>query len=83
MWEITNRTAYAANRSWVRDKAGVHLWLVAVKATFDLHQNGKVSLADEQAPALLAPEFWGDPGSTSLRAEADVVPTKPATDILV
>ena len=36
MWMLDNHTPYAAERSWTRDARGVHLWIVAVRATFDL-----------------------------------------------
>jgi hypothetical protein len=83
MWALENRTPYAADRNWVRDKEGVHHWLVAVKATFDVGPAGKLTLADEQAPPLLAPEFRGDPGKTSLRMDSDLLAIKPGTDVLV
>ncbi|MDM0112268.1 DUF2169 domain-containing protein [Variovorax sp. J22R133] len=83
MWAINNRTAYQAGNSWTRDKDGVHVWLVAVKASFDILSDGRVQLADEQLPALLAPEYHGEPGASSLRYDADLVAPKPTTDILV
>ena len=60
MWALTNETAYAADRNWIRDKQGVHHWLVAVKATFGIGPAGRLKLADEQLPPLLAPEYRGD-----------------------
>jgi hypothetical protein len=83
MWAIVNRTRYAVGKSWARDKNGAHEWLVAVRATFDLAPNGHLALAAEQSPALLSPEYWGDPATTSVRYETDVVPPKPTTDVLV
>ena len=83
MWALQNRTPYAADRNWVRDKEGVHHWLVAVKATFDVGPAGKLTLSDEQAPPLLAPEFRGDPDKTSLRMDSDLLAIKPGTDVLV
>ncbi len=83
MWAVTNRTPYAAERTWVRDRDGRHRWLVAVKATFDLGADGKVKLAEKQIPPLPVPEYHGDPASSSLRCEADLVPDKPTTDVLV
>lgn len=50
MWALNNRTAYAAERTWVRDKTGTHHWIVCVKASFDLTDDGALSLADEQPP---------------------------------
>jgi hypothetical protein len=83
MWALKNQTAYAAERNWIRDKQGVHHWLVAVKATFDIGKTGPLSLADEQPPPLRAPEFRGDPAKTSLRADSDLQAIKPGTDILL
>ena len=73
MWALDNRTAYAAERNWIRDKNGVHHWLVAVKATFDVGPGGQLKLADEQPPPLLEPEYRGEPGSSSLRLRPEVI----------
>lgn len=83
MWAIDNRTPFAADRTWVRDKTGMHHWIVAVKATFSVGPDGALSLADEQLPPLLAPEHFGDPATSSVRYEADLGLMKPATDVLV
>lgn len=83
VWSTINRTAYATESSWGRDKHGVHEWLVAVRATFDIQSDGRVSLADEQPPPLLAAEHSGNDGVSSLRYEADVVGPKPTTDVLL
>jgi hypothetical protein len=83
MWAINNETPYAAERTWVRDKIGAHHWVVAVKATFDIRIDGRIQLADEQIPCLLAPEYFGEAGASSLRHDTDVVPPKPTTDILM
>jgi hypothetical protein len=83
MWMLDNRTPYAAGGNWTRDKAGVHHWLVAVKATFDVATGGKLTLADEQPPPVLAPEYRGDPANTSLLLDSDLLAPKPGTDILL
>jgi hypothetical protein len=83
MWSLDNRTVFAADRNWIRDKNGAHHWLVAVRATFDIGPEGRISLADAQTPPLSQPEFRGDPGSSSLRVDADLVAWKPATDVVV
>ncbi len=81
MWALKNRTPYAAERTWVRDRSGAHHWIVAVKATFDLGGDGALALADEQLPPLRLPEHFGDPASSSLRQDADLGPLKPTTDV--
>ena len=83
MWALKNRTAYAAERNWTRDKDGIHWWLVAVKATFDLAPGGRLVLADEQPAPVLMPEYFGEPGQSSLRHDSDLLAMKPGTDVLV
>src|SRR4051794_10326106 len=83
MWMLDNKTPYAAERTWTRDKNGAHHWLVAVKATFDIGADGRVPLAPEQAPPLLAPEYWGDLAKSALRLDGDLLAAKPGTDVLL
>lgn len=83
MWTIANRTPFATERSWTRDKDGNHLWLVTIKASFDLDDAGRLRASDEQPPPLLEPVYRGEPGRSSLLYEADVVAAKPETDVLI
>jgi hypothetical protein len=83
MWALDNRTPYSAERNWIRDKDGRHHWLVAVKASFDVSADGRVSLADEQTPPALAPEYTGAPGQSSLRWDSDLLFAKKCSDVVV
>jgi hypothetical protein len=83
MWALKNNTPFAAERNWTRDKDGAHVWIVAVKATFDIAPNGALKLADEQIPPVLAPEHHGDPGKASLKYESDLLAVKPGTDVVL
>jgi hypothetical protein len=83
MWLLANKTPYAAERNWTRDKDGVHWWLIAVRATFDIDPSGKLTLADEQLAPVLVPEHYGEPGASSLRYDSDLLARKPGTDVLV
>jgi len=83
MWAIVNKTPYKAGKAWARDKNGVHEWLVAVKGTFDIQSDGSLQVADEQLEPLLAPEYNFEEGVSSIRYDADVVSTKPTTDIII
>lgn len=83
MWALDNKTPYAAERTWVRDKDGKHHWIVVVKATFEFTFEGKLRLADDQLPALHEPEYFGEPGQSSLRYDADLVAMKPGTDVIL
>lgn len=82
MWQVDNRTPFAAERAWVRDREGAEIWLVAVKCTFDIRADGSTAVSKEQAPVLRVPEYHGEPGKSSLKYEADLVRTKKTTDVL-
>jgi hypothetical protein len=83
MWQIDNRTPFAAERGWVRDRDGAEIWLVALKCTFDIHPDGTLEVSKEQPPVLRAPEYHGEPGKSSVKFESDLVLTKCTTDIFV
>lgn len=83
MWQLTNRTPFAAERTWVRDRDGAEIWLVAVKATFDIDADGGTRVAEQQPPVTLIPAHHGKPGQSSLRYESDLQRTKTTTDIVV
>lgn len=82
MWLVTNRTPFAADYAWVLDKAGNKIWLVVVKATFNIQPDGSCRLAGNE-PVLQIAQPYGEFGQSSLRYEADLFGVKPTTDILV
>jgi hypothetical protein len=83
MWSIVNHTPYAAEGGWVQDREANKIWLVAVKATYDLPAGGGTRLAREQRPVLHISEPRGDEGKSSLHYESDLLGVKPGTDVLV
>ena len=83
MWQVDNRTPFAAERGWVRDRNGAEVWLVAVKCTFDIKPDGATDVAADQPSPLRVPQYNGEPGASSLKYEADLVLTKPTTDVTV
>ncbi len=83
MWELSNGTPFATERTWARDKNGAEVWLIAVKGTFHIKPDGSTQLAEEQLPVCRVPIFCGDPGNSSVLYEADLVQTKLRTDIVV
>ncbi len=83
MWALTNNTPFTAERSWVREKNGAEVWLVAVKGTFTIEDNGALKIAEEQEEVNIAPVFRGDPQSTSLLYDTDLPHRKNSTDILI
>jgi hypothetical protein len=83
MWAIDNQTPFRVGRTWGRDQEGRHEWIVAVKGTFDIRADGSLELAAEQLDPLIMPEYNGEPGASSLRYDADLVASKPTTDVLL
>jgi len=82
MWQVDNRTPFAAERGWVRDRNGAEVWLVAVKCTFDIKPDGTTEVSPDQPPVLRVPEYTDEPGKSSLKYEADLVLTKTTTDVV-
>ena len=82
MWQLLNRTPFAAERRWLRDRQGAEVWIVAVKASFDI-VGGRTQPASRQPPVLDLPEPVGRPGGSSLRYDADLILTKTCTDVTV
>ncbi|HHH10946.1 MAG TPA: DUF2169 domain-containing protein, partial [Sorangium sp.] len=82
MWSIANNTPYAADRAWLRDPLGRDVWLVAVKATFEVRGTSSV-LASDQLPVLHAAQYRDDPANSSIVYPEDFVLDKAAVDILV
>ncbi len=83
MWAVTNETPFKAERAFARDADGAELWVVAVRATFTFDADGRVAVADEQDDVCLAPVYRGEPGRSALRYDADLVRTKPGTDVVL
>src|SRR5439155_2428396 len=83
MWALDNRTPFAAERTWVRDRDGAEVWLVAVKGTFNISSDGNTHVDEKQAEVQLAPKYSGEPGKSSLLYDSDLPRTKVTTDIIL
>jgi hypothetical protein len=83
MWQVDNRTPFAAERAWVRDRDGGEVWLVAVRCTFLVRPDGSTAPAEKQEPPVLAPKYRGEPAASSLLYDSDFYLTKPTTDVLL
>lgn len=67
----------------MRDKNGAEVWLVAVKATFAIENDGTLSVAEEQEEVNIAPKFRDVPDSSSLLYDTDLPHLKRNTDFLI
>lgn len=83
MWAVDNQTPFKADRAFARDAEGAEIWIVAVRATFEIQRSGTVVPAREQQDVCLAPKYFGEPGKSSLTYDMDLVRTKPGTDVIL
>lgn len=83
MWVVDNYTPYAAERTWVQDKDGNKLWMVVVKATYDIQPDGLTRLSEGQEQPLRLGKHFGEPGETSLIYDTDLLGLKSNTDVLI
>lgn len=83
MWALFNSTPYSAERTFARDRDGAEVWIVVVKATFVIHTDGSTAPAPKQEPIHHIPQCIGAPGASSLRYDSDLLPSRPATDVIL
>lgn len=83
MPELVNFTPYPNFRYYSRDKEDRDFGIVIVKATYELAPSGQLVRAEEQAPMVFTDRCHGAVNVTSLWHPSDLVPNKPATDVIV
>src|SRR2546426_607135 len=80
--QLRNLTPFSAERSVLVDRDGNKIWTVVVKATFEVNSAGIAELHSSQEPVCLSPVYSGEPGSSSLLRESEMVPEHPGTAII-
>lgn len=82
--QLINESPYIAERFINMDKDGAEVLVLLVKATFELPNESKTALTNaEQTPIEFADIYIGEPGTSSLKYEADVGMCKQATDVVL
>ena len=82
--ELLNATPLQAAYTMGTEPSAREHIVVAVKGTFAIPDDGgPAALAAEQAPLVMADEFWGEPGFSSPRYEVDFALRKPRCDVLL
>jgi hypothetical protein len=81
MLQLKNTTPFEAGIAVFPNEHGVDSLYVMVRATFELGKT--LTVASEQVPLILADEYWGKPGQSSLKYASDMHLTKPSTDIVM
>lgn len=83
MWSIENTTPFAAGQAFTQhDQTGEVVWMVALKATFDMDmETNRPIIADEQEDPSDADEFKDDPINSSLAKCCDFALAKQNVDV--
>ena len=80
---LENRTPFSAAKFVLPNPEGQEAVVVVVAATFDASTPDGLTLSDVQTPPHAADEYFGDPGLSSVRYEADIALEKPLVDVLI
>ncbi|POO49126.1 DUF2169 family type VI secretion system accessory protein [Agrobacterium rosae] len=83
MPQLVNYTPFPNFRYYSRDRQDREFGIIVVKATYELGSSGLLMVAEEQAPMVFTDLCHGAVNVTSLWHPSDMVPNKPATDIIV
>ncbi|MGX9979072.1 DUF2169 family type VI secretion system accessory protein [Methylobacterium fujisawaense] len=66
----------------MRDRNGFEHWVVALRATFTIQDDGPVAINERQEPPYLAPRYV-DRAAQELHSEADIAPFRPKVDLTI
>lgn len=82
MLQFKNKTPFAGTIMLCPDPVGIDSLYALVKGTFSLGGTGLVRAA-EQLPVVLADQYRGEPGKSSIKTPSDTALIKPGTDVLL
>lgn len=84
MQNIINNTPFAAGKTLTKDaRTGDDIYIIAVKATFDIETNGLLSVSKEQADVLKSPVYFGDECASSVEYPPDLSIQKERVDLII
>jgi len=81
MLQLINHTPYKATIAVFPNEQAVDCLYIMLKATFSIGE--QIAVAQEQLPIVMADEYWGDPGQSSLKYASEYHLVKPFTDIVM
>lgn len=81
MLQFKNHTPFVGSIALLPDTDAIDTMIAVVKGTFTLGPEPQVAAA--QVPVAAAPEYWGDPATSSMKAVPELLLAKPGTDVLV
>ena len=81
MLQLKNKTQFDATIAVFPNENAVDTLYVIVKAAF--LSGNKIEIAESQSPIVMADEYWGKPGQSSLKYASELHLIKPSTDIVM
>lgn len=81
--EFRNLTPFPSIAFDALDQRDHRFHTVVMRLTFELQENGKLTLAPVQTPLVTTDEFYGELNRSSIKQESDLAPYKPHTDVVV
>ena len=81
MLQLINNTSFCAEKAALVGPDGDQFWVVIVKATYLLNEDGSIDPHPQPEPVWLSPRYSGEPGKSSLLREGEMVFDHPGTDV--
>ena len=81
MLQLRNESPFESAIAVFPNENAVDTLYVIVKATFLL--GNRIEVAEEQLSIVMADEYWGEPGKSSLKYASELHLLKPSTDIVM
>jgi len=81
--EIDNRTPFVAEAIPHNDEDFRPVYTLLLKATYDIADNNRLILAEQQLPLNFAGEYYGDPATSSIKLEPECTLFKNTADIVL
>ena len=81
MLQLKNTSPFAPAISVLPNKDAVDTLYIVVRGTFTIFP--QVGIASAQVPPVLADEYWGEPGKSSLKYASELHTGKPSTDVVL
>lgn len=81
--EFRNLTPFPAMAFDCLDQRDQRFHTLVMRLTFELQDDGMLSLTPLQTPLVMTDEFYGEVNRSSVRQESDLAPYKPHTDVIV
>ncbi len=81
--EFRNLTPFPALAFDSIDQRDILFHTLVMRLTYELQSDGTLSLAEDQAPLVMADQYYGELNQSSVKQESDLAPYKPHTDVIL